>query len=198
MTGNFASASIFLIQTFFGIYLILVMLRFLTQVSRADYYNPICQTIVKLTDPAIKPLRTVLPAVKGVDFATLAVALLVHLVAIILIMTIVEGYFFAPVYIAWALLGIVSTILDIYFFALIVSVIASWIAPFSNHPALTLVGQITEPVCSPARKLLPPMGGVDFSIIFVFVAITLIDSYLVVQPMATMLGVPPGLILGLR
>ena len=102
------------------------------------------------------------------------------------------------VYIAWALLGIVSTILDIYFFALIVSVIASWIAPFSNHPALTLVGQITEPVCGPARKLLPPMGGVDFSIIFVFVAITLIDSYLVVQPIATMLGVPPGLILGLR
>ncbi len=174
------------------------MLRFLTQVSRADYYNPICQTIVKLTDPAIKPLRTVFPAVKGVDFATLAVALLVNLVAVMLIMTIVEGYFFAPVYIAWALLGIVSTILDIYFFALIVSVIASWIAPFSNHPALTLVGQITEPVCGPARKLLPPMGGVDFSIIFVFVAITLIDSYLVVQPIATMLGVPPGLILGLR
>ena len=198
MAGNFANAGIFLIHTFFGIYLILVMLRFLMQVSRADYYNPICQAIVKLTDPAIKPLRTLLPTVRSVDFATLAVALIVQLVSVVIIMTIVGGYFFSPIYVAWSLLGIVSTILDIYFFALIIGVIASWIAPFSHHPALSLVSQITEPICTPARKLLPPMGGVDFSIILVFVAITLIDSYLVVQPIANMLGVPPGLILGLR
>jgi YggT family protein len=198
MAGNFTNAGIFLIQTFFGIYLLLVMLRFLMQLSRADYYNPICRAIVKMTDPAIKPLRKALPTVRGIDFATLAVALAVQLVAVVLVMSIVGGYFFSPVYIAWALLGIVSTILDIYFFALIISVIASWIAPFSHHPALSLIVQITEPICAPARKLLPPMGGVDFSIILVFVAITLIDSYLVVQPIAVMLGIPPGLILGLR
>ena len=197
MTGNFASASIFLIQTFFGIYLILVMLRFLTQLSRADYYNPICQTIVKLTDPTIKPLRTVLPAVRGVDFATLAVALLVHLVAVILIMTMVEGYFFAPVYIAWALLGIVSTILDIYFFALLISVVISWLAPHSNHPAIVLINELINPICEPARKIIPPLGGLDFSIIIVFMAITLIDQYLLIKPLAVSLGIPRGLILGL-
>ena len=62
---------------------------------------------------------------------------------------------------------------------------------------MALVNQLTEPVCKPARKLLPPMGGMDFSIILVFVAITLIDSYLIIRPLAAMLGIPQGLVLGL-
>ena len=76
MTANFANASVFLAQTFFGLYLILVLVRFLMQVSRADYYNPICQVVVRLTDPVIKPFNKVLPRILGIDFATLIVALL--------------------------------------------------------------------------------------------------------------------------
>ena len=108
------------------------------------------------------------------------------------------GYsFFLPIYVAWVLVGLFSIILKIYFFALLISVISSWIAPYSNHPALSLIHQITEPICTPARKLLPPMGGIDFSIILVFVFINIIDNILVVAPLAQMLGVPPNLILGL-
>lgn len=197
MSSNFLQAGIYLIQTFAGLYLIMIMLRFLMQVSRADYYNPICQAIVKITDPPIKPLKRMIPAVRGVDFATLIVALLVQLLTIIAIMGLSGGWLFHPSYIAWSLLGLVSLIFDIYFFALIIMVIASWIAPYADHPAITLVYQITEPICAPARKLLPPMGGLDFSIILVFVAITVIDSYLVIRPLAQMLGIPGGLILGL-
>lgn len=197
MTGNLLQAGIFLIQTFAGLYLIMVMLRFLMQVSRADFYNPICQAIVKITDPPVKPLKKIIPAVRGVDFATLVVALIVQLASIIIIMTLSGGWVFHPTYIAWSLVGLVSLIFDIYFFALIIMVISSWIAPYGDHPALQLVQQLTEPVCAPARKLLPPMGGLDFSIILVFVAITLIDSYLVIRPLAQMLGIPGGLILGL-
>ncbi len=197
MTENFADAGVFLIQTFAGLYLILILLRFLMQVSKVDFYNPICQAIVKVTDPPIKPLKKVLPTVRGVDFATLFVALVFQILAIALVMLLKGGYLFHPVYIAWSMVGLVSSIFDIYFFALIVMVISSWIAPSSNHPAMTLVHQLTEPICAPARKLLPPMGGLDFSIILVFVAITLIDTYLVIQPLAYMLGIPQGLILGL-
>ncbi|MBO6557486.1 MAG: YggT family protein [Pseudomonadales bacterium] len=197
MTQNFAEAGIFLIQTFASLYLIIVLLRFLMQASRVDYYNPISQAVVKLTDPPVKPLKKILPAVRGVDFATLVVALLVQLLAVCLVMMISGGYVFHPAYVAWSMVGVVSTIFDIYFFALIVMVIGSWIAPYSNHPAMSLVYQLTEPVCAPARKLLPPMGGLDFSIILVFVAITLIDTYLVIRPLAIMLGIPQGLILGL-
>lgn len=197
MTQNFVGAGIFLIQTFSSLYLIVVLLRFLMQASRVDYYNPICQAVVKLTDPPVKPLKKLLPAVRGVDFATLVVALVVQLLAVCLVMMISGSYFFHPAYVAWSMVGVVSTIFDIYFFSLIVMVIASWIAPYSNHPALALVHQLTDPICTPARKLLPPMGGLDFSIILVFVAITLIDTYLVIRPLAVMLGIPQGLILGL-
>ncbi len=197
MTDNFADAGVFLIQTIAGIYFFLVLLRFLMQVSRADFYNPICQGVIKVTDPPIQPLKKVLPTVRGVDFATLTVAFIVQLLAICLVMLIKAGYIFHPAFIAWATLSMFSTILDIYFFALIILVIASWVAPGTNHPALSLVYQITEPICAPARKLLPPMGGLDFSIIMVFIAITLIDTYLVIQPIAYMLGIPRGLILGL-
>jgi YggT family protein len=197
MTENFADASVFLIQTFAGLYLILILLRFLMQVSKVDFYNPICQAIVKVTDLPIKPLKKVIPTVRGVDFATLLVALVFQILAIALVMLLKGGYLFHPVYIAWSMVGLVSSIFDIYFFALIVMVISSWIAPHSNHPAMALVHQLTEPICAPARKLLPPMGGLDFSIILVFVAITLIDTYLVIQPLAHLLGIPQGLILGL-
>ena len=197
MEQNFSNAGVYLVQTFFGLYTILIMVRFLMQVSRADYYNPICQSIIRLTDPGIRPLRRVLPSAYGVDFATLAAAYLVQLVGVMLIMMLWGGPVFMPIYAVWVLLGLFSIIFSIYFFALIIMVISSWIAPQSGHPALSLVNQIIEPICTPARKLLPPMGGMDFSIILVFVFINLVDEILVITPLAQLLKIPRGLILGL-
>jgi YggT family protein len=197
MADNFASAGVYLIQTFFGLYTLMIMVRVLMQVARADYYNPICQAIVKITDPAVRLFRPVLPSVMGVDFAALATAFVVQLIAVMLIMVLWGGPVFSLLYIAWVLLGLFSIIFSIYFFALIIMVIASFIAPYSDHPALVLIHQLVEPICAPARKLLPPMGGLDFSIILVFVAINIIDDILVIAPLAQYLGVPRGLILGL-
>ncbi len=198
MTANLASAGAYIVQTFFGLYVVALMLRFLMQVSRVDYYNPISQAIVKLTDPPIQPLRSLLPTVRGVNFATLAVAFVVQLVAVVLVMLLSGGPILHPIYVAWVMVGLFSLIFDIYFFALIIMVIASWIAPYSNHPALTLTHQLTEPICAPARRLLPPMGGLDFSIILVFMFIVIIDRILVIEPLAHQyLRIPPGLILGL-
>ncbi|MEX0942980.1 MAG: YggT family protein [Pseudomonadales bacterium] len=198
MSANLAQAGAYLVQTFFGLYVIVIMLRFLMQVARVDYYNPISQAIVKVTDPAIRPLSKVLPTVYGINLATLAVAFVIQLIAVMLIMMFYGNVIFHPIYIAWVLIGLFSLIFDIYFFSLIIMVIASWIAPASGHPALILVHQLTEPICAPARKLLPPMGGLDFSIILVFVAITIIDKILVIEPLAyQFLRIPGGLILGL-
>jgi len=197
MADNFASAGIYLIQTFFGLYTVVLMLRFIMQVSKVDYYNPISQGIVRLTDPAIRPFRKALPTVRGVDFATLGVAFVVQLIAVMLTLTLSGEPFFSPEYLAWVLVVLFSIIFKIYYVALIVQVIASWVAPQSNHPAIMLVYQITEPICIPARKLLPPMGGMDFSIILVFMFIHIIDNILVIAPLAQMLRVPRHLIFGL-
>jgi len=196
MTENFASAGVFLIQTFFGIYFILIMVRFLMQVSKVDYYNPLCQGIIKITNPAIKPLSKLIPTVRGIDFATLTAGFLVEMILIVLVMWLKYDLLIYPIYIAWVLVIMFSVILKIYFFALIIMVIASWIAPYSTHPAMTLIHQLTEPLCMPARKLLPPMGGIDFSIILVFVVITLIDNYLIVRPLIETLGIPGSLMPG--
>mgnify|MGYP003330199620 CR=1 FL=1 len=197
MTSNFGNAGIFLIDTFLGLYLVVVVLRFLIQASRVDYYNPICQAIIKISDPISKPFRKILPTIKRIDFSALMLAVIVQVFAALMIILITDysTYFLDPILIAWSLLGIIAVIIDIYFIALLISVGASWIAPFSNHPALSLVHQITEPICAPARKLLPPIGGMDFSIILVFVMINLIDSYFLVRPLAEILGVIPDLVL---
>ena len=118
MEQNLANAGIYLIQSSFGIYMILLMLRLLMQISRVDYYNPVCQGIVKLTDPVIRPFRQLLPTIMGVDLATLAVAFCVQLVAVTLIMTLAGYPMFSVLYIAWVLLGMFSTIFNIYFIAL--------------------------------------------------------------------------------
>ncbi|MCB1693907.1 MAG: YggT family protein [Pseudomonadales bacterium] len=198
MSDNLAQAGAYIVQVLTGLYTFTVMLRFLMQVARADYYNPICQSIVRITDPAIRPLRRALPTIGAVDFATLVVAFVVQLIGVMLIMGIYGNPFFHPIYLAWVSIGLFAIIFQIYFYALIIMVIASWIAPYSTHPALTLVNQITEPLCAPARKLLPPMGGLDFSIILVFMFIYIVKDILVIAPIAhNYLRVPGGLIFGL-
>ncbi len=198
MTQNFANAGAYLIQTCFGLYILVIALRFLIQASRADFYNPISQAVVKFTDPGLRPLRRIVPRLWNFDLASLILALVVQIIALIIIFLLYgESLPNLLVLFAWSALGLFSLILKIYYFSLIAMIIVSWIAPYSNHPAIALIHQIVEPICSPARKLLPPMGGLDFSVILVFVGITLIDSFLVVRPLQMFLGIPSGLIFGL-
>lgn len=183
MGENLANAGVFLVQTILGIYLVVLMLRFLMQLSRVDFYNPICQVIVKLTDPVVLPVKAVIPAVRGIDFATLLVAFLVQLLIFVLVFTLKGGAFFHPLYLALSFVSLFSRLLDIYFYGLLIVVIFSWVAPYSTHPAVSLIHQITEPICAPARKLLPPIGGMDFSIMLVLISISLINTFLVVDPL---------------
>ena len=103
MTTNFANAGIFLVQTFLGLYVILLLIRFLMQISRADYYNPICQAVVKLTDPVVKPLRPIIPSFERIDLATFIIALFVQTSAISIIMMLTGNQIILPAYILWAL-----------------------------------------------------------------------------------------------
>jgi YggT family protein len=92
----------------------------------------------------------------------------------------------------WSVIGVTSLFLKVFFFALIVSVILSWVAPGSYNPGAQLVNQICEPVLAPFRKLLPNLGGLDISPIFAFIAINLVDRF-VIGNLAAMTGLPPML-----
>ena len=172
-------AANFVIQTLGSLYLLIVLLRFILQLVRANFYNPLCQFAVKATQPLLKPLRRVIPSMFGLDMSSLVLALLVQMVlfAVILLLSgySVDVLFLAP----WALIGIFALFLKILFWAMIISVILSWVAPGSHNPGAELVQQITEPVLAPFRRIIPNLGGLDISPIFAFIVLQLLQSWLI-------------------
>ena len=186
----------YLLQTFLSLFLLVVMLRFLLQLLRADFYNPISQFLVKVTNPVVLPLRKVIPGLGGLDLATLVLLILVQ-VAGIAAMLVLNGLALPnPLLLfIWAVVGIAALLVNFYFFALLAMIIISWVAPGSRHPAIHLLHQVTEPVMAPFRRLLPAMGGMDFSPIIVFIAINVVQIML--RHLAVGVGLHPALVIGL-
>ena len=187
-------ALIYIIQTLGSLYLLIVLLRFILQLVRADFYNPLSQFTVKATQPLLKPLRRIIPGFGGLDLASLALAILVQLVLMVLVI-LIAGANPAAVglqLLVWAIIAVTSLFLKIFFFAMIISVILSWVAPGSYNPGAQLVNQICEPLLAPFRRLLPNLGGLDISPIFAFIALNLFDM-LVIGNLAAMTGLPQQL-----
>lgn len=192
-----AEIAIYIIRTLGTLYLLLVLLRFLFQVVRADFYNPISQFVAKATNPLLMPLRKVIPGVFGIDLASLVLALFIQWLLIQLVLMIAGIGFLNPLYtLAWSAIGLLSVILTIYFWSLIISIISSWVAPFSQHPALMLIRQLVAPVMTPFQKLIPPMGGIDITPIFAFMVLHILNRYLV-PALGQTVGMPGGLVMGL-
>jgi YggT family protein len=185
-----------LIQTVCNLYLLAVLLRFLLQLARADFYNPVSQFVVRVTNPAVKPLRRVIPGFRGIDFASLVLALLVQAVALALIFLVFGAGIPNPLLLlVWAAIGVVAMIVNIYFIAILASIVLSWVASGSYNPAVILIHQLTEPVMAPFRKLLPPLGGLDLSPILVFLLINVVQ--IVLRHLAASVGLSARLVLGL-
>ena len=189
--NGLSTAAVYILQTLGSLYLLIVLLRFVLQLVRADFYNPISQFAVKATKPLLNPLRRLIPGFGGLDLASLTLAILVQLVLMALTLLLM-GLFEAallPQLLVWALIGVTSLLIKLFFYALIASVILSWVAPHSHNPGAQLVGQICEPLLAPIRRLLPSLGGLDLSPIFAFIALNLLDL-LVIGNLAAMTGMP--------
>lgn len=177
------SSAALIFSTVTGIYLLAVLLRFLLQVAKADFYNPVSQAVIKITDPMVRVLRTFIPGYRGIDFSSLVLAFIVEAVAICALIVLYGGSIPGVGYIVtWAFVGIVLFIINIYYYAILASIIMSFVMMFSGstnpHPLLLLVWQLTEPVMAPVRKVIPPMGGLDFSPIFIFIAIQIVQNFI--------------------
>ncbi len=182
--GVLGSSAALLFNALGGLYLMAILLRFLLQVAKADFYNPISQAVVRITDPLVRVFRNFIPGYKGIDFSTLILALLVEAVAICVLILLYGGSLPSPGFIVtWAFVGVLYFMINIYYYAIIASIIMSFVMLFSGstnpHPILRLIWQLTEPVMAPVRKVVPPMGGLDFSPIFIFIIIGLIQNFLI-------------------
>lgn len=157
-------------------YIGLVLLRFLCQLVRADYYNPISKTLVKLTNPLLVPLRKVIPGIGGIDWAALVLAFVLEVALITAVQLVIGGVLSLKI-LPVALFALIGLALNFYFYGMIILVIASFVAPNTYNPVVSLLNQLIDPLLRPIRKLLPSMGGLDFSPMVLMFGIYLIRQY---------------------
>ena len=154
---------IFLIDTIFSIYIAIMLLRFLLQQVGADFYNPISQFVVKMTQPLVKPARTLIPSIGKIDTATLVLVVALILVKLVLLLAI-AGYAISPgSLLIQSLYDLVSLTFDIFIVALFVQAILSWVSPDPGHPVNRILYSLTLPVLRPVRQFIPPISGIDLS-----------------------------------
>lgn len=196
MGTSFSEALILIISKLGGLYIVAVMLRFLLQAARADFYNPVCQMIVKLTSPLLNPLRRVIPGWRRLDIATLVLALLLGAAATYLMVLLTGNTLPVGRVVSWAVVGLIALTMDIYFYAMLVLVIASFVAPASGHPVLLVVYQLLQPFYRLAHRLIPPMGGLDFTPLLLMLVIQVLEI-LVLGPLARGLQAMPAFVIGI-
>ncbi len=181
--GQVGSALAQIFNTIAGLYLLFVVARFLLQLAKADFYNPISQAVFRATDPVVRIFRSFIPGFRGIDFSSLILAFIVQFIAISVTILLYGGAIPSVGFIiTWSFIGVLNFIILFYYYALIASIVMSFVVMFSGnmnpHPILLLVWQITEPIMAPFRKVIPPMGGLDFSPIFIFLIIGLIRNFI--------------------
>lgn len=183
-----SNAGVFLIKTLFGIYEIIILLRFLMQMVRADFYNPISQFVVKATSLPLKPLRRLIPGVAGMDMASL-VLLLVVIIVELLLLSLVSTLPMPSAFglVALALVELLKLTINVFLFSVIILAILSWVSPGGYNPVANLLFQITAPLMRPARRMLPPMGGLDLSPMLVIIVLYLL-ILLLVDPLQNWAG----------
>lgn len=164
MSSNyFTNPFEFLINTLFGLYILALMLRFLLAWVRADFYNPVSQFLVKVTNPVLVPLRRVIPSLGGIDIASILLMLLFQMISLAIILAL-RGSGIAPgTLIFWSLAELVTLAFNVFIFSILIQVILSWINPGAYNPVISLLHSLNEPILGPMRRILPPISGIDLS-----------------------------------
>lgn len=168
------NAPLFLVTTLFNLYLMVIILRLWLQFARADFYNPFSQFVVKATQPVVGPLRRVIPSIGRLDTATLVFAILVVVLKYVVLTALFgNGNFDVVGILITALASLLSEIVNLVFWILILRAILSWVSQ-GNNPIELVMYQLTEPFLAPIRKVLPPMGGLDLSVLVAIIALQFI------------------------
>jgi YggT family protein len=164
-------ALLFILDTLITLIVIAFLLRVLLPLVRADFRNPIGQAVLKFTDPLVMPLRRVIPPAGRVDLASVVALLLVQLAGT-LVLRLLAGYGFDPAaLVVHGLMSLLRTVLQFYFVSILIYALLSWIAPGTYSPANQLLSRICEPLLAPVRRVVPPIGGLDLSALFVLIAL---------------------------
>jgi YggT family protein len=168
-------AALFLIKTLFDLYLFALLLRFIFQAVRADFFNPLSQLVVKVTNPPLIPLRRIIPGYKGQDMACLLLCLITCTLKLSLLFGIQFKRFPDPLgLILWSVGDLAKMTIYLFFFSILVQAVMSWVNPYGNHPLQGILVKLTSPVMRPFRRVIPPLGGFDISPIFAIIMLQIL------------------------
>lgn len=162
MSDALNSTIIFLIYTLFDLYLVALSVRLILVWERADYINPIFHFIIKITQPIVAPLRRIIPTVKGFEFATLIWMIFIELIKYILLSLLVFGEMDFFILLIYAFMGIIKLVLNVFFYSILISAIMSFLTP-GRTPVSDVLEQISLPILTPLRRMIPPVGGFDIT-----------------------------------
>ena len=181
MNSYLANPLEFLITTLFSLYILAVLLRFLLGVVRADFYNPISQFLVRITNPLLIPLRKIIPGFGKVDIAAIVLMLVLQIVMLLIILALRgTGVEIRPL-LAHAVGDLVILTINVFLVAIIVQVIISWINPGSYNPVNALLHSVTAPVLRPVQRIIPPLSGIDLSPLFALIGLQVLK--MLIQPL---------------
>ena len=179
MEGYTSKPLLFLLMTSISLLQFIFILRFLFEITKVNFYNPVCQLIVKITNPFLMPLRLIPLYIGRVDLV------IIILITMITALKIYTPYYFTSFEYSFNSLFIaafgkfIQETLDILWYAVIIGAIGSWFMSYNAHPMFTLIDEMCEPFYKPIRKILPVMTGIDFSPIILLIAINLVQMIIV-------------------
>jgi len=175
MQGNyFANPLEFLVSTLFDLYILAIMLRFLLGTVKADFYNPVSQFLVRITNPVLVPLRKIIPSIGRYDASAVLLMLILQLVSLVLIIALRGVDVSFPYLLLATVSKLVTLLINIFVFSIIIQVILSWVNPGSYNPVISLLYSLTRPVLQPVQRILPPISGIDLSPLFALIFLQLI------------------------
>jgi YggT family protein len=162
----------YIIDTLLWLLTLAFLLRFLFQLVRADFRDPMADAVVRVTNWLILPLRRILPPVGKIDTATVVAVIVIAAIRTAVLLALTGGGLGdVVVFLRITLIDLVDLTLRVYLFALLLYWLTSFVSPGGYAPGVRLLGQLCEPILKPVRRVIPPIGQIDFSVLWVSIGI---------------------------
>ena len=172
-------ASLFLFKAILDIVSAAILITFFFRLLKVDYYNPIVQGMLRLVDFLTSRLRLLIKPIFSIDLASLVMVILFQALGFYVISLSGNASFTLVTMFSWSLFSVLLLGIRIAFWALVLGIIISWVAPMNSHPAVRLLQQMSDQICKPFRVFLPPMGGLDFSPILAYIILLFLSRALI-------------------
>ena len=175
MSSSFLTAANFLVNALIGLYVGALMLRFILGQRRADFRNPLAQFVVKVTNPALIPLRRILPPLARLDTASLVLMTALVVGNILIDLWLAPVLALSPGGLAlWTLLRLAFLLCNLWFFTILLEALLSWTGG-SHQPLGLALREVNRPVLDPFRRFIPLIGGLDLSPLFALLGLQVLN-----------------------